>query len=140
MVHISASELTVALTRTPMPGVVSVYLFGSHAAGRAHRESDLDLGVLLDRTTHPSSRSRFDARLALLASWHSAVGPSAIDLVILNDAPPHLARRVLTEGVRVYCADPEQDHAARRTAMLRAADLEPFLRRMRAIKLQAIAR
>ena len=30
-------------------GVVAVYLFGSHAAGRAHRESDVDIGVLLDR-------------------------------------------------------------------------------------------
>jgi predicted nucleotidyltransferase len=28
------------------PGVVSTYLYGSHAAGRAHRESDVDVGVL----------------------------------------------------------------------------------------------
>ena len=33
------------------PGVVSAYLFGSAAAGREHRENDVDLGVLLpDRT------------------------------------------------------------------------------------------
>jgi predicted nucleotidyltransferase len=35
-------------------GVVSAYLFGSHAAGRAHRESDVDVGVLLDWSVHPS--------------------------------------------------------------------------------------
>jgi predicted nucleotidyltransferase len=29
--------------------VVAAYLFGSHASGRAHRESDVDVGVLLDR-------------------------------------------------------------------------------------------
>lgn len=31
------------------PGVVSGYLFGSVADGRVHRESDVYLGVLLDR-------------------------------------------------------------------------------------------
>ncbi len=37
----------------PERGVVAVYLFGSHAAGREHRESDVDLGVLLLRDRYP---------------------------------------------------------------------------------------
>lgn len=48
--------------------------------------------------------------------------------------------RVMTEGRRLWCADAEADHAARLTALSRAADLEPFLRRMRAIKLDALVR
>lgn len=65
---------------------------------------------------------------------------SDIDVVILNDAPPHLGRRIVTEGRRVFCADPEADLAFVRDVQLRAADLEPFLRRMRRLKLDGLAR
>jgi hypothetical protein len=51
-----------------------------------------------------------------------------------------VVRKVMTQGLRVFCANAEADQAARRTALSRAADLEPFLRRMRRIKLDAIAR
>jgi hypothetical protein len=61
-----------------------------------------------------------------------------VDVVILNDAPPQLARRILIEGRRLLCTDEEQDHVARRVALTRAADIAPFLRRMRALKLDAI--
>jgi hypothetical protein len=129
-----------ALEATDVDGVVSVYLFGSHAEGRTHRESDVDIGVVLDRTVHPTRQARFEARLRLLGHVAAALGTNRVDLVVLNDAPPHLARRILTEGRRLVCADPDLDHAARRTALSRAADLEPFLRRARATKLRAIAR
>ena len=33
------------------PAIVSAYLFGSIAEGREHRDSDVDIGVLLDRRT-----------------------------------------------------------------------------------------
>jgi predicted nucleotidyltransferase len=48
-------------------GVVSAYLFGSHSEGRAHRDSDVDIGVLLDRETFGTLRERFEAHLALIA-------------------------------------------------------------------------
>jgi hypothetical protein len=37
--------------------------------------------------------------------------------------------------MRVFCADPEQDHALVRDVQLRAADLDPFPRRIRRLKL-----
>jgi predicted nucleotidyltransferase len=49
----------------PELGVAAVYLFGSHAEGRAHRESDIDLGVLLDWQRYPTREERFDARVSL---------------------------------------------------------------------------
>jgi len=121
-------------------GVVSAYLFGSHVEGRAHRESDIDVGILLGRRIYPTSRDRFDARLVLGGSIGRAAGSNRIDIVILNDAPAHLGRRIVTEGQRVFCADPEADLAFVRDVQLRAADLEPFLRRMRRLKLDAMAR
>jgi predicted nucleotidyltransferase len=121
-------------------GVVSTYIFGSHATDRAHRESDVDIGVLLDRTVHPTREARFEARIRLIGQLGRALKMNALDVVVVNDAPPHLARRILCEGQRIFCADPDTDHAARRTALLRAADLEPFLHRARRLKLQVLAR
>jgi predicted nucleotidyltransferase len=121
------------------PGLVSAYLFGSVAEGRAHRESDVDLGILLDRAAYATPQSRFDLRLRL-AGTLPAVARRDADVVILNDAPPPLARRILAGGRRILLADAEADHAFLRTTLSRAADLEPFLRRMRQIKLAALDR
>lgn len=121
-------------------GVVSAYLFGSHTTGRVHRDSDVDVAVLLDRRIHPTPRARFEARLQLSSALSHALGIDGIDLIVLNDTPPHLTRRIMVDGTRVFCVDPEADHDARRLAMLRAADLEPFLRRARPVKLRAMAR
>lgn len=140
----STFELTDRLTRA-LRGpegetVASAYLFGSHAEGRAHRDSDIDVGVLLDRRALPGTRDRFEAALRLSAHLQSAVGTRHVDLVVLNDAPPGLGRRVVSRGRRLVCSDEEADHAFVRDAMLRAADLEPFLRRTLDLKLEALAR
>lgn len=120
--------------------VMSAYLFGSHAEGRAHRESDIDVAVLLDRRSYPEESARFDARLRLIGALGSALKSNHVDLVVLNDAPPGLARAVVTRGRRLFCRDAEADHRFRRTTLLRAADLEPWLRWTRRIKLEALRR
>jgi predicted nucleotidyltransferase len=119
-------------------GVIAVYLFGSTARGQAHRDSDIDVAVLLDWRTYPDATSRFEARLALTGAVGAQLGRNDVDLVVLNDAPPGLGRRIVTEGRAVFVADREEDHAFRRNAMLRAADVEPWLRRMRRLKLERL--
>lgn len=119
-----------------LPGTLAIYLFGSFAEGREHRESDVDLGVLLDRSVYPTEKERFEYRVMAGSRLNDLLGRVA-DVVILNDAPPELARAIVTKGRRVYCADAEADHAFVRDAQLRAADIEPWLRRMRQIKLAA---
>jgi uncharacterized protein len=128
------------LTVERPPGLVSGYLFGSYAAGRAHRDSDVDVGILLDWKTFPTAGARFDERVRLAGRLPGAVGRRLVDIVVLNDAPPHLGRRIVTHGCRVYCADAEADHAYVRDVQLRAADLEPFLLSTRRRKLAALAR
>ena len=127
-----------ALRELASPEVVSAYLFGSHAEGRAHRESDVDVGVLfrwdLDRA------ARFDLRVRLAAELPGRLGARDVDVVVLNDAPPTLGRRIVLDGERLLCRDPDADHAFRRDVQLRAADLEPFLRWTRRLKLEALAR
>ncbi len=119
--------------------VISVYLFGSYSLGAAHRESDVDLGVLLRRSRYPTVGERFETGLQLAVRLRPATGRE-VDVVVLNDAPPLLARRIVTAGQRIFCADPEADHAFVRDVQLRAADVAPFLRRMQQLKLAALAR
>jgi predicted nucleotidyltransferase len=136
----TARTLERLLRDEPDPGLISAYLFGSHAAGRAHRESDVDIAVLLDRRVHGSSEARFRERVRLSAWAVGALHRNAVDVVVLNDAPPQLARRIVASGQRVFCGDLEADHAFVRDVQLRAADLEPFLQLARRIKLDALAR
>jgi predicted nucleotidyltransferase len=123
----------------PELGVAAVYMFGSHAAGRAHRESDVDLGVLLRGEAHPQRDDRFEVKLRLIGELGGVVAPAAADVVILNDAPPLLGRHVVNAGTCIYLGDAAADHAYVRDVQLRAADLEPWLRRMRQLKLDWLA-
>lgn len=120
--------------------VLAAYVFGSHARGSAHTESDVDVALLLDRRLLPdrSSRDRLALRLAgeLIAATHR----NRVDVVVLNDAPPELAAGVIRAGRMVSCTDQEALHAFARTALLRHADLRPFLQRTRRLKLGAITR
>jgi predicted nucleotidyltransferase len=45
-------DIVIARVLAATDGVISAYLFGNFAAGREHRESDVDVGVLLDRDVH----------------------------------------------------------------------------------------
>ncbi len=124
----------------PPTGVVSAYLFGSYAEDRSHRESDVDVGVLLDRDQHPDKEDRLRVRVRLGSALIHALHRHEVDVVVLNDTPPLLGRRIVTEVRRVYCSDPELDLEFVRDVQLRAADLEPFLERMRRIKLETLRR
>jgi predicted nucleotidyltransferase len=134
-----ANRLARQLLEDGSLGVVSAYLFGSEAEGRSHRESDVDLGALLDRDAFPTPAARFEQRLQLISRLSSGLGGRSLDLVVLNDAPPLLGRHIVTRGRRLFCSDPVRDHAFVRDIQLRAADIEPFLRRMRRIKLDRIS-
>jgi predicted nucleotidyltransferase len=132
------STLAVALGGRPR-GLISAYVFGSVAEGRAHHESDVDVGILLDRQIYPRPLDRFEEKLLLIGHLRAALRRD-VDVVILNDAPPQLARRIMATQHRVFAADVDADHAFLRIVLSRAADLEPFLRRTRRVKLQALAR
>lgn len=130
--------LTEFLSRTKPEGLISAYLFGSQRTGRTHRESDVDVGILLDRRIRTTRRDRFEERLRLSSALIAALDKNEVDVVVLNDAPPEMAAGVVTEGVRIFCAEPTADRAFSRDVQLRAADLLPFLDRTRRIKLSIL--
>lgn len=88
------SRLKNEMASAEYPGLASAYLFGSEAGGHAHRESDIDLAVLLDPALPGGPDARFELRLRPIG----------------------------------------------RIEPLLAADLEPWLRRMRQFKLVELRR
>jgi uncharacterized protein len=118
--------------------VLLAYAFGSVAEGRAHRESDLDLAVLLDWDRIPSRDGRGRRQIELIAKLVGALGFNEVDLVLLNDAPPLLAREIVRRGALLHAVDAETVHAFERDVQLRAADIEPFIQRHRARLLEVL--
>lgn len=135
-----AAAVTAALSASPVRGLVAAWLFGSAASGRLHAESDVDVGVLLDRAVLPTDAERFEARVALSGDLAAALGDRIVDVVVLNDVSPLFARRIILEGRLLLCRDARAEHEFRRDAQLRALDLEPFVARVRRRALEALAR
>ena len=139
MASVADRVATYFASRRP-PGVVSAYLFGSHARGAAHADSDVDVGVVLGRRQAEDPAAREWRALDRTADLVGATHCDAVDVVGLNRASPELSYRVVAEGRRLYRADPEADHAFVRTVLLRHADVRPFLERTRRTKLAALVR
>lgn len=124
-------HLTRVLADAPAD-VVAVYLFGSVARGTASPSSDLDLGVLLQARPASTLAGR---RLDYEGALERTLG-CAVQLVILNNAPPDLVHRVLSDGRLLL----ERDRAARIRFEVRARneyfDLQPLLARYRSVALR----
>jgi predicted nucleotidyltransferase len=102
------------------PDVVAGYLFGSQARGQAGPLSDVDLAVWLDPASTRRERWRRQEELTL-GCWE-VLHTGAVQLIVLNDAPPLLAHRVLREQQRLADRDPQQRVRLETDAMLRYLD------------------
>jgi uncharacterized protein YutE (UPF0331/DUF86 family) len=107
-------------------GVLSLYLYAEGGDAGSQRDSDLDVAVLLDTGVFPDRKSRSQLRLSLASDLIHALRDNHVDVVILNDAPSSLGKKIVTGWPRVFCADPEADHAFVRDIQLQAADMELF--------------
>jgi len=97
-----------------------VYAFGSAARGEAGPRSDIDLGILL--ASRPSWEEERDLRADV-----AAVAP-AVDLVVLNDAPPALRFEVVTGGRCLLARDPAEQAEFEITSLSRFLDFQPVRR------------
>jgi predicted nucleotidyltransferase len=105
--------------------VVFAYLFGSQAKGNIGPLSDIDIAVCFDDTV--ARDERFDLRLEVLGKLTDLFKTDNIDLVVLNDAPPLLAHRILKEGMLVFCADDKIRSEFETRAVLKYLDWKPYL-------------
>jgi hypothetical protein len=100
----SLGALRALLSRAPAE-VVAAYVFGSVARGTASTSSDVDVGLLL--RTRPAST--LEGRMLDYEAAMERALARPVQIVILNDAPPDLAYRVLRDGQVLL----ERDRAAR---------------------------
>lgn len=76
------------------------YIFGSLVSGRARPDSDVDIAVLVSESA--AGPDIFKYRLDLMGEFMGVLGRSDVDLIILNQAPPLLAHRILSRGKLIF--------------------------------------
>lgn len=114
----------------PRQEVLEAYLFGSRATGRARPYSDIDVAVYVDegRAVHGG----FGYAAELTTALMSGLGTNAVDVVILNRAPPLLYHRVLRDGRRVLARDLRATTTREGYALSRYCDYLPQLAKIEA--------
>ena len=110
--------------------VLEAYLFGSRARGSARADSDVDVAVYLAPHARSSGPFGYDAELA--TDIMKGLGLNAVDVVILNHAPPLLYHRVLRDGVRLISRDPRATAVREGRALSRYCDYVPQLAKIEA--------
>lgn len=111
----SSFERAVARCLSRHRDIQAAYIFGSAATGRVRRDSDVDVAVLLARPRR-GGRS-LSHRLRLMADLSAALRRNDVEVVVLNEAPPLLAHRVLSKGRLVL----ERSRSARVRFQVRTA-------------------
>ena len=110
------------------PEILEAYLFGSLARGQAQSHSDVDVAVYVDPDRLPDSPFGYAAELT--AALETALRSNAVDVVVLNQAPPLLYHRVLRDGVRVMTRDLAATTTREGRALSRYCDYVPQLRKI----------
>lgn len=103
------------------PRIAYALVFGSAARGQAHAHSDVDVAVGLVEGTHlePMDIGALAARL------EEAAG-RAVDLVLLDEAPPGLAYRIFRDGRPVSVRSAPALKARFVKAVLEYLDFQPL--------------
>jgi hypothetical protein len=91
-----------------------VYIFGSVAKGRQRANSDVDIGILLNKSIKGEQaldyKTRFEERL-------SSILKKNVDIVFLKDAPPFLCYQVIKYGKAVFVREKKFDQNFRYNTM-----------------------
>jgi predicted nucleotidyltransferase len=117
--------------------ILEAYLFGSRARQDSHALSDIDVAVFLDRSD--LAETAFGYRAELASSLMTALATDAVDVVILNEAPPLLYHRVLRDGIRLFSRDLAATTTREGRALSRYCDYAVQLRKIDAAHSARIA-
>ncbi|MCK9379357.1 MAG: nucleotidyltransferase domain-containing protein [Candidatus Moranbacteria bacterium] len=83
--------------------VVFAYLFGSQATGKAIKNSDIDIAIMLSKDT--DTKKRFAIRCKIISELSKIFGKNT-EVVILNDTKSILFKFVIIkEGKLIYAKD-----------------------------------
>ena len=101
-----------------VPGIIAVYLFGSHARGEARETPDIDICII-------TKDIRFD-REAEVASW----APPNVDISFFKRMSLPIRFRVFHEGRELYVKDEGLPARIKFSTIKEYLDYKPILERM----------
>lgn len=130
MAHVNIEELAEPMGRTlallaSEASLVAAYGFGSVFQNESSADSDIDIALLFDKDALDEAR-----RVESAARIHTAlqrVSPITLDLVVLNDAPPLLADRVVRTGRVLFGAGDPRRVVFEQRSLLEYLDFLPVL-------------
>ncbi len=93
--------------------------------GAEQPHSDLDVAVFIDEAA--AKPGGFGYQATLTADLMAGMGTNAVDVVILNRAPPLLYHRVLRDGIRIITRDLQASTTREARALSRYCDFVPQL-------------
>jgi predicted nucleotidyltransferase len=130
MASVGRAQLVEQLTRhlEQRPEILDAYLFGSLSRGPGQPHSDVDVAVYIDRERVADTPFGYAAELTTILS--TAVGSDAVDVIVLNDAPPLLYHRVLRDGARLLARDLPATTTREGRALSRYCDFLPQMRKV----------
>ena len=105
------------------PDIAAVYLFGSYAAGRQRKRSDLDLGILFHREIDGFARIDMETELSNLLL-------KDVDLIDMRKSGPFLRHQIYKHGKQIYKDDTDFTCAFREVSIRDYLDTQ-YLRDIR---------
>ncbi|MEA3342738.1 MAG: nucleotidyltransferase domain-containing protein [archaeon] len=105
--------------------IVAAYLFGSAAQGRMHKESDIDIGILLDGKY--KADALYTSKVARIVNESLALKTEA-DVRILNNASSRFLFQVIKNGKLLMSKDERERVLFETDAISRYLDFKPFYR------------
>lgn len=84
------------------------YIFGSVAQNRTNALSDIDIGVILDRSKIDDKLYPYGYRANLISDLIKLLKTNKVDVVLLDDASILLRHRILYYGKIIYSGNEER--------------------------------
>jgi len=105
--------------------VIFAYLFGSQLSVEIGRLSDVDIAIYFDEAL--TKQERFNRMLKIGGELSSLLKRDDIDIVVLNDAYPLLAHRVIKQGKVIFSSDEKKRIDFEIRAVMNYLDFKPLL-------------
>ncbi|MBA7679108.1 hypothetical protein ES703_87391 [subsurface metagenome] len=104
--------------------VLLCYLYGSYVSGNRSEFSDIDLGILLDRTYKKHYLYQVDLSLEIEKEFGNKI---EIDLYILNDATPRFLYNIIKCGRIIHSKDETIQHEFEIRVLYDYLEIKPLL-------------
>lgn len=99
--------------------IYAAYIYGSYATGRQHKESDIDIGVLVNEELDREELSEVKAALQNEVDRE-------VDIRVLNERDTRFLQNVLSQAELVFSRDEEERVSFEVEVMQNYRDMKPF--------------